>query len=158
MYTICERWSAGFIIIHFLLNFIIKKMPSIRVVQLLYTIVYILLYFYTYKTNFFFFFFSSTQVSCFVVTVPWLADRYFQEEVNGGADNRWTVTTHPLRQRILLHGRAWRSCFSASPFLHLECVFSCPVMLGRLRRGTPGCRDWSTLTSSFAGLLGLSDN
>lgn len=72
-----------------------KKMPSIRVVQLLYTIVYILLYFYTCKTNFVFFFFSSTQVSCFVVTVPWLADRYFQEEVNGGADNRWTVTTHP---------------------------------------------------------------
>lgn len=80
----------------FLLNFIMKKkMPSIRVVQLLYTIVYILLYFYTCKTNFVFFFFSSTQVSCFVVTVPWLADRYFQEEVNGGADNRWTVTTHP---------------------------------------------------------------
>lgn len=42
-----------------------------------YTIVYILLYFYTCKTNFVFFFFSSTQVSCSVVTVPWLADRYF---------------------------------------------------------------------------------
>lgn len=41
----------------FLLNFIMKKkMPSIRVVQLLYTIVYILLYFYTCKTNFVFFF------------------------------------------------------------------------------------------------------
>lgn len=34
----------------FFLNFIMeKKMPSIRVVQLLYTIVYILLYFYTCK-------------------------------------------------------------------------------------------------------------
>lgn len=34
----------------FLLNFIMKKkMPLIRVVQLLYTIVYILLYFYTCK-------------------------------------------------------------------------------------------------------------
>lgn len=54
--------------------------------------------------------------------------------------------------------RAWRSCFSASPFLYLGCVSSCPVTLGRLQRGTPGCRDWSTLTSSFAGLLGLSDN
>lgn len=55
------------------------KMPSIRVVQLLYTIVYILLYFYTCKTNFVVFFFSLTQVSCFLVIVPWLAGRLFAE-------------------------------------------------------------------------------
>lgn len=51
----------------FLLNFIMKKkMPSIRVVQLLYTIVYILLYFYTCKTNFcfFFLFIDSSLMLC----------------------------------------------------------------------------------------------
>lgn len=47
----------------FLLNFIMKrKMPSIRVVQLLYTIVYILLYFYTCKTNFVFFLFIDSSL------------------------------------------------------------------------------------------------
>ena len=55
--------------IYFVEFHILKKKPSIRVVQLLYNIVYTLLYFYTWETNFVFFL-PLTQVSCFVVTVP----------------------------------------------------------------------------------------
>lgn len=54
-----------------------KNAINPRCAIVIYHSLYLVIFLYMQKKFLCFFFFSSTQVSCSVVTVPWLADRYF---------------------------------------------------------------------------------
>lgn len=160
MYTICERWSAGFIVIHFFVELHYEKKNAInpRCAIVIYHSLYLVIFLYMQnKFCVFFLFIDSSLMLCSNSALTG------GQILSGGGQWRGRQSLDrdhppPSGSESCCMDRAWRSCFSASPFLYLGCVSSCPVTLGRLQRGTPGCRDWSTLTSSFAGLLGLSDN